>query len=46
MPLNITIQLEGKTHPATFKEFVAALQDALSKVQLTSPYCKECVNKK
>lgn len=47
MPLIITIQVEGKTsHPATFKEFVEALQDTLSKVQVTSPYCKECGAKK
>ena len=44
--------LEGRgkraltSHSATFIEFVAALQDALYKVQLTSPYRKECGNKK
>ena len=41
MPLKITIQVEGQTsQPATFKGFVEALQAALSKAQLTSPYCK------
>ena len=43
--------LEGRgkrvltSHSATFIEFVAALQDALYNVRLTSPYRKECGNK-
>ena len=45
--VSIAVQVEGKTsHPATFQEFVEALEDAFVKVRLTSPHCKEEVKKK
>ena len=44
---SIAIQVEGKTsHPATFQDFVEALEDAFAKVRLTSPHCKKVARRK
>ena len=47
MPLNVTIHVEGKiSHQQRLNTYVTALQDTLSKLQLTSSYYKACDNKK
>ena len=47
MPLNVVTQLAWKVlHCATWEKFLATLQDALRKVELTSTFHNDCGNKK
>ena len=47
MPLNVATQVAGKVlHCATWEKFLATLQNALRKVELTSTFRNDCGNKK